>query len=482
MSPLRHVLAKRRFIVITVAMAITLVIFSGYCYQGTYRIPTVDGSRHRQRCEESQSTVNLPVDYTYSQELSPFCADRFTHAYLEKLRNSATEYCSSESISSLTCFHSQTTESRTDSFCFGQSVTFDTLQKKFVLQCSLRSLDGEGIPRLDSLRRYWYETGPRVILDNYIHFDDAATEVVANSSKSFTILVKREGSGNPWHSLLEIFSMIMTLDVLQMAGNDKTTGAPLLSQQDFENTQVIILDNHDDGPYFDLWQLVAKRPTLRLDDLLSDGSSTIGNIIIPLAGASNPIWQGDWKPHSCRTSDLLDVFSRRVLDFYNTTNQAQQRDISTTITITFVYREHSRQLLNHEAHLEEIRQLFPHVVVQSVDFASIPFDEQLRVAQATNILVGVHGAGLTHALFLQRESVVVEILPSTLNYKGFRNLAGLLGHSYYSAHATEIFGDKKRGTDWHQANVEISQDRFVKLIELAIKSLYSKGLRDADVV
>jgi EGF domain-specific O-GlcNAc transferase len=80
------------------------------------------------------------------------------------------------------------------------------------------------------------------------------------------------------------------LDALRMI-TDNEAGAPLLSHGDFDNTQVAVVDNHDDGSYFDLWQLFAKRPTLRFHDIVS--GCNINSIIIPLVGASNSIWQGD---------------------------------------------------------------------------------------------------------------------------------------------------------------------------------------------
>ncbi|KAJ9206950.1 hypothetical protein DTO021D3_1686 [Paecilomyces variotii] len=439
--------------------------------------PSPDEEHHDKNGASQSYTLDLPPEYNYTPEIPSFCAQRFSRTYLTDLRDSATGYCTQDSPFNITCFHSQTTASRIDSFCFGRSAAFNIGSKTFHLQCNLRDRTRDEIehriPELQSLASYWYGTGPRVVIEDFIDLDPTTTPPpVANN---YTVLVKREGAYNPWHSLMEIFSMMMTLDVLRITP-ELPDGAPLLTEHDTTNTQVVILDDHEDGPYFDLWTIFAKRPILRLNDI--PNGTTFENVIIPLAGASNPMWQGDWEPHPCPTSDLLQVFSRRTIDFYGISPQSTEE--SPDIVITFIDRKESRRLIDQEAYLDGIRQQFQHVTVRAVDFASISFREQLQIVRTTDVLVGVHGAGLTHALFLKPNSVVVEILPAGLNHKGFRNLAGLLGHTYYSAHSRDASTAKR--DDWHYKDVELEKDRFMTLIEVAVKSLYNSGPRNYDTV
>lgn len=50
---------------------------------------------------------------------------------------------------------------------------------------------------------------------------------------------------------MEILALFMTFDVLQITRNP-LTNSPFFSDEDIENTQVLILNNLLDGPVFDL--------------------------------------------------------------------------------------------------------------------------------------------------------------------------------------------------------------------------------------
>lgn len=68
--------------------------------------------------------------------------------------------------------------------------------------------------------------------------------------------------------------------------------------------------------------------------------------------------------------------------------------------------------------------------VKVVDFATISFHEQLRIIANTDLLIGIHGNGLTHLLLLPNKSTVLEY------YQGgesafFRLFAQLRGLRYY---------------------------------------------------
>ncbi|MCJ1381484.1 hypothetical protein MMC17_004595 [Xylographa soralifera] len=353
------------------------------------------------------------------------------------------------------------------------------------MDCRFRKLtqaeSTNGIPRFEQFPSYWYETGPRYIFNKYIRTDTTGDTLPASTKhkRLFSILIKcEEKITNLWHSLMEISALYMTLDVLRVT-QDQVTGGPFLTAEDVHDTQIVILDDHPDGPYYDMWTLFASKPVIRINKLPTNEILDVNSLIVPLPGASNPLWQGDWKAHSCNHSELLRAFSQRVLKFYSI--DTELKNLDSPLLLTFIDRKEKRRLINKDLYIEKLRSKFPAIEIQMVDFAALSFVEQIRIARRTDILVGVHGAGLTHELFLRAGSAVVEIIPHSLAHKGFRNLAKLLGHGYFSSHADDRPTTTVKDA-WQTDDVSIEEDRFMTLMEIAVKSMYNRGLPNSDVV
>jgi EGF domain-specific O-GlcNAc transferase len=112
--------------------------------------------------------------------------------------------------------------------------------------------------------------------------------------------------------------------------------------------------------------------------------------------------------HTCKSSALLDVFSQRVLDFYEVDSSLAPSD--RPLLLTFIDRKTRRALIGQDEYLAKLRERFPDVLVQVVDLASLSLPEQLALVRNTDILAGVRGAGLTHGIFMAAGSAMVEII------------------------------------------------------------------------
>ncbi|KAL1901043.1 hypothetical protein Sste5346_002109 [Sporothrix stenoceras] len=485
----------------------------------------------------------LPAEYDVDMSSSRFCADRFSRKYLTDLRSTEFQYCNATSRSSLTCFHSHTSnDDERDSLCVAQGAVFDVDSSKFVLNCDIGEPDTAAVERgvisFRRIREYWYDTGPKHIFDHHVRFvgndevapvdDKEVAKDVVYQRHHYTLLIKREGELNPWHCLLEIWSMAMSLDVLRSTRNqaDHFLRPHYLFPEDMTNMQVVVVDDREDGPYFDLWKLFSGRKPLRLKEIASDpqamafyntSSSPVAtqhHMIVPLAGGSNPVWQNDWAVRDCTQSDTLRVFARRVLNHYNIDNgmlsdPKEPADNPTPIRVTFIDRKdaNTRRLTDQDGFLEAVRTKYNGtVVVDAVDFGSLSFAEQLKIARATDVLVGVHGAGLTHIMFLKEHTTaVVEIQPADMDatFMGFRNLANMRGINYFRTTAAPVnetetsppaeptkeegeVGDKQargleRRASWHRENFAMDKDVFVRVVGAAIESVYNKGVHHFEV-
>ncbi|KAF9888039.1 hypothetical protein FE257_009303 [Aspergillus nanangensis] len=462
---------RRRTTLIGVTV-ITIILFSIYNLNIRSSGTAIHITQHGTFLQEEEPSIT-------SVE-SPFCAERFGLSYLDNLRDSATEYCTPESPSSLTCFHTDIAGHYSiDTFCIGRNTIFQSPTGKFHMDCEQRKeLDTpetwNAVPQYGHFLRYAYKTGPQVVLDGWVELGNETIDAPEPPEPtSYTILVKREGSGNPWHSLMEVFSMAMTVDVLRIGHRpDDPPSSVLLAEADVKSTQVVLLDDYEDGPYIDLWSMMADKPTIRLADM--DKAATT-NFIVPLAGGSNPFWRSEWETHPCQDSSLLRNFVSRAFETYHLEPTKSRRS---EIVITFIQRMDSRRLVNEDLYLDRIRSLFPQVTVQAIDFAALPFRKQLEAVQSTDILLGVHGAGLAHTMFLPPQSAMIEILPPKLDQKGYGNVASILGHSYFSTHGV-IWMEKPEHSDWHGEDIFLDEEDFIDLVSGAVEDLENRRKADS---
>ena len=222
-----------------------------------------------------QSTAQIsPLPPAYSQTVPKLsdCEKQLGTSFILDASNTSVKHCSDASLSSLTCFRTHTSTERIDSFCVGTPAVSARKEKKFKLGCALSDLTEQqvaaGVPPFAQFPAYWYETGPRTIFSRHVKLDPG--EIVESdhisSPKNYTILVRREGPSpmnNLFHHFMQIFSVFLTLDVLQIA-IDPATGNPFFRAEEIENTRVIIFDEFVEGPFYDQWTPFAKRPLMRI--------------------------------------------------------------------------------------------------------------------------------------------------------------------------------------------------------------------------
>jgi protein O-GlcNAc transferase len=352
-------------------------------------------------------------------------------------------------------------------------MSFDARRQKFGLDCDLGQPTAQevssGVIPLAQLNAYQYLTGPKYLLKQWLdlkgaeesgapfpsHSDEA---VHASAGRSFVLLLKREVDGNIFHNINEVMAIMITLDVLRMTIDPTSTnGAALFSPGDIENTQIIILDEHPDGPLFDLFRMFSTNKPLRVDEWIASahtdvnaeaGAVPFDNVILPLAGAANNLW-ADFITLDCEDNEMLRVFVQRVFDLFSIPRRRPAVPSPPGLTaprfnITLIHRRNSRKLMGLDSFLlDAARTRFAgEADIHLVDFAALTLQEQIQVSRDSDVLVGMHGAGLTQAIFMEEgRGAVVEIQPDRMCYKGFKNLAQMGGHAYLTAGANKIVGN-----------------------------------------
>jgi hypothetical protein len=92
-----------------------------------------------------------------------------------------------------------------------------------------------------------------------------------------------------------------------------------------------------------------------------------------------------------------------------------------------------------QARAELLQVLQRHAEVTEVDFAGLPWPQQVRVAACHDVLVGVHGNGLTNALWMRPGSLVLEIFPAGAHHYDYQFFAELCGIDYFGFEGDNLF-------------------------------------------
>ncbi|KAK2143165.1 hypothetical protein LSH36_872g02025 [Paralvinella palmiformis] len=83
----------------------------------------------------------------------------------------------------------------------------------------------------------------------------------------------------------------------------------------------------------------------------------------------------------------------------------------------------TRKIANEKELLSHIRGAYPSHTVQGIQIDKLSMKEQLSLVTSTDIMIGMHGAGLTHALFLPNKAALVELFPKLLALEHFSSIA-----------------------------------------------------------
>ena len=148
----------------------------------------------------------------------------------------------------------------------------------------------------------------------------------------------------------------------------------------------------------------------------------------------------------------------------------------------------ARHIINEAGLLERLELVIadiPGVELQvAIDLSSIPFEEQIRQSSSADILIGPHGAGLTHVMFMRPHSVLIELLPHAWADPGYRTLSQYLGLVYMHWQQTEealseevlVVGNTTRNTG-RSNSFYVDTDAVISLVRAAINVAYMVGER-----
>ncbi|CAG02037.1 unnamed protein product [Tetraodon nigroviridis] len=146
----------------------------------------------------------------------------------------------------------------------------------------------------------------------------------------------------------------------------------------------------------------------------------------------------------CYSEGMFRAFSQHVL---HRLNIPQDGPKDGRVRVTLLARSTEYRKILNQVELVNALKTVPHLKVNVVDFKykDVPFLVQLKITHNSDIFIGMHGAGLTHLLFLPDWAVIFELY-NCQDESCYRDLARLRGVRYVTwQKMNQVFPQDKVG-------------------------------------
>lgn len=153
------------------------------------------------------------------------------------------------------------------------------------------------------------------------------------------------------------------------------------------------------------------------------------NNILPLDQASNELPMIQYHPASLNAEWNIKVKEKLMSDVIN---QNPNDGI-------FIKRN-DRNISNKNEIINFIKSFG--INIQEVDFENLTFDEQVQICNKSELMVGVHGSGLTNLMFMNQNAKVIEIDPFDWGFNCYEHLAKNLSMNNFKRVCYPITKDK----------------------------------------
>ncbi|WVO20227.1 uncharacterized protein IAS62_001520 [Cryptococcus decagattii] len=153
--------------------------------------------------------------------------------------------------------------------------------------------------------------------------------------------------------------------------------------------------------------------------------------------------------------------------------------------IVYVDRQRTERKFDMEVHkqllnkLKKIEKAEKAVVVNAV-LEDLEKEEQFRMFSDADIILGIHGNGLSHELWMPEGGIIIEILPPTSFHYDYPPVSAALGHEHIIWQYDKLFprdkwipeNTKRNASLIHDGSlIPLDVDSFTKLAEALVDSM-----------
>ena len=242
----------------------------------------------------------------------------------------------------------------------------------------------------------------------------------AKQKRELTLMAVRYGYANMFHTVTDLYNAFLVLRFLR---------------QSPQRTRVILADGHPASPLDPLWMSLFGETT-RISAW--KGRHRFGALVLNPLGLDSPL-----ELLQLPGVPLVEEFRTFVLRRMGASAERPRRP---PVRVTFVWRRNyhahprnpagviHRKIANEKELIDTLQghRFGTRLEVKAVVLEELTIAEQLRVAASTDLLVGMHGAGLAHTLFLPPGAGLVELFPAYFSPESryFRRMAEWRGLYY----------------------------------------------------
>jgi hypothetical protein len=275
------------------------------------------------------------------------------------------------------------------------------------------------------------------------------------SDSTFTLFVERDCNPpfNPFHCCVDLVNAFMAAHTFRV---------------DFAQMRIVFIDSVDASPFAPIWRGLAGRGVFTRAqwsaafDAANDATANVLSLhtkhsrplllrraAFSIPSGSNFVWKDAWQPDPCASvSPILRGFSRLAADSLWADFPQEKREIDAERArreapggqrlLLLASRKSAkyRRIRDEDGLVRELqRTLGARYEVRSVDFGALDFHAQTALVLRASMLIGMHGAALTHILFHgapERFALLELFRDPTDHARMYENMAMRLGMTYYS--------------------------------------------------
>lgn len=244
-----------------------------------------------------------------------------------------------------------------------------------------------------------YEFGPDSHLNSWVKaILTKPSDVKYSRQSKWTIAITRYEYANLYHTMTDFYNTFLMLKVFQLKP---------------DNVTILIVDGHPKGALDDTWTVLFKH-VKRVGEFTTPVQ--FDNMIWSIVGYDSPLDE-----HDLPSVPYLEEFRDFFLSEYGipTEHEANCDKLNVLILWRHDYLAHprnpsgrvSRKIKNEDELLKKITETLKGHSVRGLQIDLYPMTKQLELIAKTDILIGMHGAGLSHTMFLPRHAGLLEMYP-----------------------------------------------------------------------